>query len=78
MTIEDRVKAEVSKAVGIAIADIKNENELVGDLCADSLDLLELVMAIEDEFGIEVSDEDGEKITTVQQAIDYVSEHVKI
>ena len=56
-------------------AEIKNESSFVDDLGADSLDTVELVMALEEEFGTEIPDEDAEKITTVQQAIDYVSTH---
>ena len=58
-------------------AEIKNESSFVDDLGADSLDTVELVMALEEEFEIEIPDEEAEKITTVQQAIDYVSTHIK-
>ena len=54
---------------------MKNESSFVDDLGADSLDTVELVMALEEEFGCEIPDEEAEKITTVQQAIDYVSGH---
>ena len=58
-------------------ADIKNESSFVDDLGADSLDTVELVMALEEEFECEIPDEDAEKITTVQQAVDYVSANLK-
>ena len=59
------------------VADIKIESSFVDDLGADSLDTVELVMALEDEFEMEIPDEQAEKITTVQQAIDYAKAHVK-
>lgn len=74
--IEERVKKEVAIQVCLSVSDIRNDANIYHDLGADSLDAVELVMAIEDEFGIEISDEDGEKIGTVQQAIDYVTSRV--
>jgi len=70
-----RVFKVVAEQLGVNEADIKNESSFVGDLGADSLDTVELVMALEEEFGCEIPDEDAEKITTVQQAIDYVNSH---
>ena len=75
--IEQRVRKIVAEQLGVNEADIKNESSFVDDLCADSLDTVELVMALEDEFGTEIPDEEAEKITSVQQAIDYVRSHSK-
>ena len=61
----------------MAEADVKNESSFVEDLGADSLDNVELVMALEEEFECEIPDEEAEKITSVQQAIDYVTSHQK-
>jgi len=75
--IEQRVKKIVAEQLGVNEADIKNESSFVEDLGADSLDTVELVMALEEEFECEIPDEDAEKITSVQQAIDYVNAHFK-
>lgn len=75
--IEQRVKKIVTEQLGANEADVKNESSFVDDLGADSLDTVELVMALEEEFDCEIPDEEAEKITTVQQAIDYVTAHVK-
>jgi acyl carrier protein len=75
--IEQRVKKIVAEQLGVNEAEIKNESSFVDDLGADSLDTVELVMALEDEFETEIPDEEAEKITTVQQAIDYVKAHPK-
>ena len=75
--IEQRVKKIVAEQLGVNEAEIKNESSFLDDLGADSLDMVELVMALEDEFGMEIPDEEAEKITTVQQAIDYARANVK-
>jgi acyl carrier protein len=75
--IEQRVKKIVSEQLGANEADVKKESSFVDDLGADSLDTVELVMALEEEFDCEIPDEEAEKITTVQQAIDYVSANLK-
>ena len=75
--IEQRVKKIVAEQLGVNEADIKNESSFVDDLGADSLDTVELVMALEEEFECEIPDDEAEKITTVRQAIDYVSAHKK-
>jgi len=71
-TIEERVKKIVAEQLGVK-EDIANDASFVDDLGADSLDTVELVMALEEEFECEIPDDDAEKITTVQQAIDYVN-----
>ena len=70
--IEQQVKKVVAEQLSINEADIKNESSFIGDLGADSLDTVELVMALEDAFGIEIPDDQQEKIQTVQQAIDFI------
>jgi acyl carrier protein len=71
--IEERVKKIIVEQLGVKDEEVTNEASFVDDLGADSLDTVELVMALEEEFKTEIPDEDAEKITTVQQAIDYVS-----
>jgi acyl carrier protein len=73
--IEQRVKKIVAEQLGVNETDVKNESSFVNDLGADSLDTVELVMAFEEEFGIEIPDEDAEKITRVKEAIDYIEKH---
>ncbi|WP_392566704.1 acyl carrier protein [Utexia brackfieldae] len=72
-TIEERVKKIIVEQLGVKEDEVKNESSFVEDLGADSLDTVELVMALEEEFDTEIPDEEAEKITTVQAAIDYVS-----
>ncbi|GLS26508.1 acyl carrier protein [Marinibactrum halimedae] len=72
-SIEERVKKIVAEQLGVKEEDVKNEASFVEDLGADSLDTVELVMALEEEFETEIPDEEAEKITTVQLAIDYVN-----
>lgn len=74
-TIEERVKKIVAEQLGVKAEDVTNTASFVEDLGADSLDTVELVMALEEEFETEIPDEEAEKITTVQAAIDYVTAH---
>lgn len=74
-SIEERVKKIVVEQLGVKEDDVKPAASFVDDLGADSLDTVELVMALEEEFECEIPDEDAEKITTVQQAVDYIKEH---
>lgn len=71
--IEQRIKKIVAEQLGVNESEVKNESSFVNDLGADSLDTVELVMALEEEFECEIPDEQAEKINTVQEAIDYVS-----
>jgi acyl carrier protein len=75
--IEARVKKIIIEQLGVKEEQVTNEASFVEDLGADSLDTVELVMALEEEFEIEIPDEDAEKITTVQQAIDYIKAHLE-
>ncbi len=72
--IEQKVKKVVAEQLSINEADIKNDSAFIADLGADSLDTVELVMALEDNFGIEIPDDQQEKIQTVQDAINYIKE----
>ena len=74
---EQRVKKIVAEQLGVNETEVKNDSSFVDDLGADSLDTVELVMALEEEFECEIPDEEAEKITTVQQAVDYVKNHQK-
>ena len=75
MSVEDRVKKIVSEQLGVALDEVQNDSSFVDDLGADSLDTVELVMALEEEFDTEIPDDEAEKITTVQQAIDYINKN---
>jgi acyl carrier protein len=75
--IEQRVKKIIAEQLGVNEAEIKNGSSFVDDLGADSLDTVELVMAFEEEFGIEIPDEDAEKITRVKEAVEYIESHAK-
>jgi acyl carrier protein len=75
--VEQRVKKIVAEQLGVNEAEIKNESSFVDDLGADSLDTVELVMALEEEFETEIPDEDAEKITRVKEAVEYIESHAK-
>ena len=77
MSIEERVVEIVSEQMGVAKDQISRETEFIKDLGADSLDTVELVMEFEEEFDIQIPDEEAEKIQTVGQAIEYITEHSK-
>ncbi|WWO98629.1 MAG: acyl carrier protein [Candidatus Dasytiphilus stammeri] len=74
-TLEERVKQIICDQLGVNQEEVVNTASFVEDLGADSLDTVELVMALEEEFNKEIPDEDAEKITTVQAAIDYIASH---
>jgi acyl carrier protein len=74
MGADERVKKIITEQLGVDEEDVTPEANFVEDLGADSLDTVELVMAFEEEFGVEIPDEDAEKILTVQQAVDYINE----
>ncbi len=71
--IESRVKAIVAEQLDVDISEVKAESSFVDDLGADSLDTVELVMALEEEFDADIPDDEAEKITTVQKAVDYIN-----
>lgn len=75
MTIEARVRSIIADQLGLAEEDIKPESKFIEDLGADSLDIVELIMAMEEEFQTEIPDEEAEKIRTVGDAIEYVKAH---
>jgi acyl carrier protein len=76
--VDDKVKQIVAEQLGVDEAEVTNNASFVDDLGADSLDQVELVMAFEEAFDLEIPDEDAEKIRTVQDAIDYIGKHAKV
>ncbi len=74
--VAERLKKIVVEQLGVDEADVKAEASFVDDLNADSLDLVELIMSLEEEFGMEISDDEAEKIKTVGDAQEYIEEHV--
>jgi acyl carrier protein len=75
--LDEKVKKIIIDQLGVDEAEVTPEAKFIDDLGADSLDTVELVMALEEEFGIEIPDEDAEKIATVRDAINYIQEHKK-
>jgi acyl carrier protein len=75
MAVADKVKGIIVEQLGVDADEVTSEASFTDDLGADSLDIVELVMAFEEEFGIEIPDEDAEKIGRVQEAIDYIEKH---
>lgn len=71
--IADKVKSIVAEQLGVKIEEVKEEAKFIDDLGADSLDTVELVMALEEEFGAEIPDEEAEKLTTVGEAVEYIT-----
>jgi acyl carrier protein len=78
MSIEERVKEIIVEQLGVEANQVTERAKFVEDLGADSLDTVELVMALEEEFSLEIPDEDAEKITSVGEAIEYIKEHGKV
>ena len=76
MSVEDRVKEIIIDQLGVEEKQVNREASFIDDLGADSLDTVELVMALEEEFDIEIPDEEAEKIATVQNAVDYIKDHI--
>jgi len=76
-SVEEKVKHIIVEQLGVDEEEVKPEASFVDDLGADSLDVVELVMALEEEFGMEISDEDAEKLRTVKEAIEYIEKHAK-
>ncbi|MDK2954516.1 MAG: acyl carrier protein [Desulfovibrionales bacterium] len=75
MSVAEKVKAIIVDQLGVSAEEVKEGASFVEDLGADSLDLTELIMAMEEEFGIEIDDEDAQKLLKVQDAISYIEEH---
>ena len=74
-SVEDRVKKIIAEKLGVDLSEVVPEASFVNDLGADSLDLVELIMTMEEEFELEISDEDAEKLVTVKNAIDFINSH---
>lgn len=75
MSVQDKVKKIIAEKLGVDPSDVVPEASFVDDLGADSLDLVELIMSMEEAFELEISDEDAENLKTVQDAIDYINSH---
>ena len=78
MAVKDKVKGIIVEQLGVDEEEVTEDASFVDDLGADSLDTVELVMALEEEFGLEIPDEDAEKITRVKEAIEYIDTHSKV
>ena len=73
MSVEDRVRKIVCEQLGVSNEEVNKDSSFVDDLGADSLDTVELVMALEEEFDLEIADEEAEKISTVEEAVNYIN-----
>ena len=76
MAVEDRIRAIIAEQLDVQAGELVSEASFTDDLGADSLDLVELVMGMEEEFGIEISDEEAERIQTVQDAVNFIEERI--
>jgi acyl carrier protein len=74
---EDRAKEIIAKELEVTVDQLKHESKFIEDLGADSLDTVELIMALEEEFGLDIPDDDAEKMRTVGDALQYLKEHAK-
>lgn len=77
MSVEDRVKSIIVEQLGVDADEVVPDASFVEDLGADSLDTVELIMAFEEEFGVEISDDEAEKIRKVKDAVEYIDKHAK-
>lgn len=77
MSVADKVRSIIAEQLGVDAEEVTAKSSFTEDLGADSLDIVELVMAFEEEFGIEIPDEDAEKIARVQDAVSYIEEHAE-
>lgn len=75
MSVEDKIRKIIAEKLSVDLEEVKPQASFVDDLGADSLDLVELIMSMEEEFEIDISDEDSEKLVTVQDAIEFVNAH---
>jgi acyl carrier protein len=75
MSVEEKVKKIIADKLGVDLSEVVPEASFVNDLGADSLDLVELIMTMEEEFEMEISDDDAEKLVTVKDAIDFINSH---
>ena len=75
MSVQDKVKKIIAEKLSVDLEEVVPEASFVDDLGADSLDLVELIMSMEEEFDVEISDEDAEKMVTVKDALEYIEKH---